>query len=83
MLPSKKITRHTIIIVNKGAIMGTYGLDGVLIAWKTGKLTTEQAVGQMLQLLQEIEQRLAKLEQVTSPPRPPAPPRRRRHASEE
>lgn len=63
--------------------MGTYGLDGVLIAWKTGKLTTEQAVGQMLQLLQEIEQRVAKLEQVANPPRPPAPPRRRRHASEE
>ena len=58
--------------------MGTYGLDGVLIAWKTGKLTTEQAVGQMLQLLQEIEQRVTKLEQVANPPRPPVTRRRRR-----
>ena len=63
--------------------MGTYGLEGVLTAWKTGKLTTEQAVGQMLQLLQEIEQRLAKLEQLANPPRPPVPHRRRRRPTEE
>jgi hypothetical protein len=48
--------------------MGTYGLEGVLLAWKTGKLTTEQAVGQILQLLQELERRVTKLEQLISPP---------------
>jgi hypothetical protein len=63
--------------------MGTYGLDGVLAAWKTGKLTTEQAVGQILQLLQELEERLAKVETVIAPPRPPTPHRRRRHAAQE
>ena len=50
--------------------MGTYGLEGVLTAWKTGILTTEQAVGQILQLLQELERRLAELERVSRPPRP-------------
>lgn len=63
--------------------MGTYGLDGVLIAWKTGKLTTEQAVGQILQLLQELEERLAKVETVINPPRPPTRHRRRRHTEPE
>jgi hypothetical protein len=66
--------------------MGTYGLEGVLSAWKVGKLTTEQAVGQILQLLDEIEKRLAKLEQAAAPPRPPVSPpphRRRRRAVEE
>ncbi len=42
--------------------MGTYGLDGVMLAWKTEKLTTEQAVGQILQLLQDMEKRVATLE---------------------
>jgi hypothetical protein len=49
-------------------------------------LTTEQAVGQILQLLDEIEKRLAKLEQAAAPPRPPVSPpphRRRRRAVEE
>ena len=63
--------------------MGTYGLDGVLTAWKTGKLTTEQAVGQILQLLEELEERLVKVETVINPPRPPTPHRRRRHTAQE
>lgn len=52
--------------------MGTYGLEGVLSAWKVGKLTTEQAVGQILQLLLELDGRLAELERRVNPPRPPA-----------
>jgi hypothetical protein len=63
--------------------MGTYGLDGVLTAWKAGKLTTEQAVGQILQLLQELEERLGKMETVINPPRPPTRHRRRRHTEQE
>jgi hypothetical protein len=51
--------------------MGTSSLDGILLAWKTEKLTTEQAVGQILPLLQELERRVAALEQTSvsfSPP---------------
>ncbi len=42
--------------------MGTCGLEGVLTMWKAGKLTNEQAIGQMLQLLEIIERRLGELE---------------------
>ena len=42
--------------------MGTYGLEGVMIRWKAGKLSNEQAIGQILQLLEIIEQRLNELE---------------------
>lgn len=42
--------------------MGTYGLEGVLRAWERGQLTTEQAIGQILLLLQELEERLHSLE---------------------
>jgi hypothetical protein len=50
--------------------MGTYGLDGVLAAWKQGALTTEQAVGQILQLLKQLDERLAELEVLAYPSRP-------------
>lgn len=43
--------------------MGTYGYDGVFSAWKTGKLSAEQAIGQILQLIQEMERRLRDMEQ--------------------
>ncbi len=42
--------------------MGTYGLEGVLRAWERGQLTTEQAIGQILLLLQELEERLHSLD---------------------
>lgn len=48
--------------------MGTYGLDGVILAWRTGSLTTEQAVGQILLLLREWERRLQALENHAWPP---------------
>lgn len=66
--------------------MGTYGLEGVMRAWEQEKLTTEQAVGQILQLIAAIEKRLRDLERKYSqadrpapppspaPPPPPAPP---------
>ena len=38
--------------------MGTCGLEGVIQAWKRGDLTTEQAIGQILLLLQELEKRI-------------------------
>ncbi|MDY7076786.1 MAG: hypothetical protein SXV54_07650 [Chloroflexota bacterium] len=42
--------------------MGTYGLEGVIQAWEQEQLTTEQAIGQILLLLREIEERLRSLE---------------------
>ena len=42
--------------------MGTYGLDGVIRAWEHEHLTSEQAIGQILLLLQELEERLHSLE---------------------
>ena len=42
--------------------MGTYGLEGVIRAWARGQLTTEQAIGQILLLLQELEERIRSVE---------------------
>jgi hypothetical protein len=42
--------------------MGTYGLEGVIQAWERGQLTTEQAIGQILLLLQELEEQLRSVE---------------------
>jgi hypothetical protein len=42
--------------------MGTYGLEGVIRAWEREQLTTEQAIGQMLLLLQELEERMHRIE---------------------
>ncbi len=42
--------------------MGTYGLENVIRGWEQGKLTSEQAIGQILLLLQELEERLLSLE---------------------
>jgi hypothetical protein len=42
--------------------MGTYGLEGVIRAWGRGDLTSEQAIGQILLLLQELEERIRIIE---------------------
>ena len=42
--------------------MGTYGLRSVIQMWELEKLTTEQAVGQILQLIAEMEKRVGDLE---------------------
>lgn len=42
--------------------MSTYGLEEVLRRWERGTLTVDQAIGQILQLLQIIEERLRELE---------------------
>ena len=62
--------------------MGTYGLDGVMTAWMHGSLTTEQAVGQMLQLLKQIDERLRELERLAEPPKPVVKTKRRKRHSE-
>ena len=42
--------------------MSAYGLDEVIQRWKVGKLTVEQAIGQILLLIQERDERLQELE---------------------
>jgi hypothetical protein len=42
--------------------MSAYKLDDVIQKWSAGKLTTEQAIGQILQLIQERDKRLQELE---------------------
>lgn len=55
--------------------MGTYRLEHIILDWKTDRLTTEQAVGQILLLLQQMEQRLGNIEtKLTTPPTPAAAP---------
>jgi len=53
--------------------MGTYGLQEVIRRWGRDQLTPEQAVGQILLLLVELDKRLQKLERRRDPPskRPP------------
>ncbi|MCB8943938.1 MAG: hypothetical protein H6658_09300 [Ardenticatenaceae bacterium] len=42
--------------------MSTYDMDLLLNKWERGTITTEQAVGQMLLLIQEVSQRVGSLE---------------------
>ncbi len=62
--------------------MGTYGLKGIIEAWDMDKLTTEQAIGQILLLLTDLHERITALEKEaraktklkSTPPPPAAPP---------
>ncbi len=42
--------------------MSTYGLEEVIRRWEQSGLTMEQAIGQILLLLQAVEERLRELE---------------------
>ena len=42
--------------------VGTYPLETIIREWKNGKLTSEQAIGQVLLLIQGLQKRLAELE---------------------
>ena len=42
--------------------MGSYSMDEIMKRWQMGTITTEQAVGQILQLLQKLSQRVGNLE---------------------
>ncbi len=42
--------------------MGVYSLEELVRRWFTHDITTEQAIGQLLQIVQEIERRLKELE---------------------
>ena len=49
--------------------MGAYSMEELVRRWQTGELLTEQAIGQILLLLKELDARLAKLERQPSPPK--------------
>jgi hypothetical protein len=51
--------------------MGTYGLQELVQRWGRDQLTPEQAIGQILLLLVELDKRLQKLERRESPPKRP------------
>ena len=42
--------------------MGMYSLDEVMKRWRKGELTAEQAIGQVLQMIQNLSQRVGNLE---------------------
>jgi hypothetical protein len=55
--------------------MAAYSLDTLLKRWSLNQLTPEQAIGQILQLIQQLEARVKRLEPASLPPK--AKPRRR------
>ena len=42
--------------------MGNYSLDEIITRWEQEKLTTEQAIGQILLMLRSLTKRLRELE---------------------
>ena len=42
--------------------MGAYSLDEIMKRWRKGEMTADQAIGQILQLLQTLSQRVGNLE---------------------
>jgi hypothetical protein len=57
--------------------MGTYSLDDLIRRWFTQDLTPDQAIGQMLQVLQELTRRVEDLEDRNRPEGVPVMPRGR------
>ena len=57
--------------------MGTYGLDELIRRWFTQDLTPDQAIGQMLQMIQELVRRVEDLEGRNRPEGMIASPRQR------
>ena len=47
--------------------MGLYSLDELVQRWYTEDLTTEQVIGQILQVLQELTRRVEELESKDRP----------------
>ena len=42
--------------------MGTYPVETIIHEWAKGNLTNEQAIGQILQLIQEVQAQLRDIE---------------------
>jgi hypothetical protein len=58
---------HGNVLKRKEAVMGTYSLDELMQRWYTEDLTTEQVIGQILQVLQELRKRVDELESRSRP----------------
>jgi hypothetical protein len=56
--------------------MSNYSLEEIIKRWGHGNLTTEQAIGQILLVVQSLSRRVGKLEQLAEAQRnkPPGPP---------
>ena len=58
--------------------MAAYSLDLLLRRWARDQLSSEQAIGQLLQILHDLEARVKRIEQALSltsaPPADPLPP---------
>lgn len=62
--------------------MAAHSLDNLLRLWGLDQITTEQTIGQILQILRDLEPRILRLEQtvtaaartVAPPPAPSTPP---------
>ena len=57
--------------------MGAYSLDDLIRRWFTQDLTPDQAIGQMLQVLQDLTRRVEDLEDRNRPEGLPLSPRGR------
>ena len=59
-------TRYSVIMTGKEKAeldMGTYSLETLIRKWGLSELTTEQAIGQILLILQELIRRMEALEE--------------------
>jgi hypothetical protein len=53
---------HAYVLKNGRTAMGNYNFDELINLWEREKLTTEQAVGQVLLLLRSLSERIRDLE---------------------
>ncbi len=53
--------------------MAAYSLEALLQRWALHQLTSEQAIGQILLILQHVEERLLQLEKNATAPQPIPP----------
>jgi hypothetical protein len=53
---------HGYVFIKGGTKMGNYDLDDLITRWELEKLTSEQAVGQILLALRALSQRVRELE---------------------
>ncbi len=56
------LARHYTVTDKRRTRVGAYSLEELVRRWQTGELTIEQAIGQMLLLLKELDAQVRKLE---------------------
>jgi hypothetical protein len=60
--PIKIVKKENNIIKRGGRTLAAYSLETALQKWEKGELSTEQAVGQTLLIVQELAERVGRLE---------------------